>query len=62
MAAERGYEFGRYRLDRPTRRLLRDGEPVSLTPKAFDTLVALIERRDRVVGEIGGDTLLYSPS
>jgi DNA-binding winged helix-turn-helix (wHTH) protein len=49
MAAERCYEFGRYRLDLPTRRLLRDGEPVSLTPKAFDTLLALIERRDRVV-------------
>ena len=25
------------------------GEPVPLTPKAFDTLLALVERRDRVV-------------
>jgi TolB-like protein/DNA-binding winged helix-turn-helix (wHTH) protein/Tfp pilus assembly protein PilF len=43
------YEFGPYRLERATRRLLRSGEPVSLTPKAFDTLLALIDRHDRVV-------------
>jgi TolB-like protein/DNA-binding winged helix-turn-helix (wHTH) protein/Tfp pilus assembly protein PilF len=43
------YEFGPYRLELPTHRLLRNGQPVSLTPKAFDTLLALIERRDRVV-------------
>ena len=45
----RAYEFGSYRLEPLTRRLLRNGEPVSLSPKAFDTLLALIERRDRVV-------------
>jgi TolB-like protein/DNA-binding winged helix-turn-helix (wHTH) protein/Tfp pilus assembly protein PilF len=45
----RGYEFGPYRLEPATRRLLRGGTPVSLTPKAFDTLLILIERRDRVV-------------
>src|SRR5437867_2368461 len=49
MVAGAIYEFGPYRLELSTRRLLRDGDPVSLTPKAFDTLVALIERRDRVV-------------
>jgi TolB-like protein/DNA-binding winged helix-turn-helix (wHTH) protein/Tfp pilus assembly protein PilF len=43
------FEFGPYRLEPSTRRLLRGGAPVSLTPKAFDTLLALIERRDRVV-------------
>ena len=43
------YAFGPYRLELTTRRLLRDGEPVALTPKAFDVLAALIERRDRVV-------------
>ena len=43
------FEFGSYRLELLTHRLLRKGEPVPLTPKAFDTLVALIERRDRVV-------------
>src|SRR6185503_1623034 len=46
---KRAYEFGPYRLEPPTHRLLRNGEPVPLTPKAFDTLLALIERRDRVV-------------
>jgi TolB-like protein/DNA-binding winged helix-turn-helix (wHTH) protein/tetratricopeptide (TPR) repeat protein len=49
MAARQAYEFGPYRLDIPTRRLLRSGLQVPLTPKAFDTLVALVERRDRVV-------------
>ncbi len=48
-AAPQAYRFGAYRLERRTRRLLRDNEPIALTPKAFDTLLALIERRDRVV-------------
>jgi DNA-binding winged helix-turn-helix (wHTH) protein/tetratricopeptide (TPR) repeat protein len=43
------YEFGPYRLEPDTRRLLRGDDPVSLTPKAFDILLALIERHDRVV-------------
>jgi len=38
------YEFGPFRLDTVERVLLRDGEPVQLTPKAFDTLVALVQR------------------
>src|SRR5688572_17116786 len=41
--------FGPYRLEVDLSRLLRDGQPVPLTPKAFDVLLALIERRDRVV-------------
>lgn len=45
----RVYEFGSYRLDAGLRRLERDGQPVRLAPKAFDILVILIERRDRVV-------------
>jgi eukaryotic-like serine/threonine-protein kinase len=49
MVATRAYEFGPYRLETGSRRLLRSGEPVSLTPKAFETLLALVERRDRVV-------------
>jgi DNA-binding winged helix-turn-helix (wHTH) protein/tetratricopeptide (TPR) repeat protein len=43
------YEFGTYRLELSSRRLLRSGEPVALAPKAFDVLVALVERHDRVV-------------
>ena len=37
------YRFGPFRLDALERLLLRDGKPVELTPKAFDTLVALVE-------------------
>ena len=37
------YEFGPFRLDNAGRRLLRDGEPVILTPKVFDTLLVLVE-------------------
>src|SRR5882672_3887111 len=43
------FSFGPFRLDPDERRLLRAGEPVALTPKAFDTLVALVERAGRVV-------------
>lgn len=43
------YEFGPYRLDTAERLLLRDGEPVPLTPKAFETLVALVERNGHLV-------------
>lgn len=41
--ARRLYEFGPFRLDPSERLLLRDGEPVSLTPKCFDLLVMLVE-------------------
>jgi TolB-like protein/DNA-binding winged helix-turn-helix (wHTH) protein len=43
------YEFGAFRLDIRNHQLLRDGEPVLLTPKAFDTLVALVQRAGQVV-------------
>ncbi len=45
----RMYEFGAFRLDAGTRRLLCGGEPVALTAKAFDTLLALVEHRGRLV-------------
>lgn len=45
------YEFGPFRLD-PQRRLLTRGtDPVPLTPKVIETLVVLIENRDRVVSK-----------
>jgi len=37
------YEFGSFRLVPEERQLLRDGQPVSLPPKAFDTLVILVQ-------------------
>src|SRR6201989_993497 len=43
------YEFGTFRLDPVKRLLLRGGEPVQLTPKAFDTLLALVEQSGRTV-------------
>jgi Tol biopolymer transport system component/DNA-binding winged helix-turn-helix (wHTH) protein len=48
---QRLYEFGPFRLDTVERRLLRDGETVPLTPKAFETLVLLVERGGRLVGK-----------
>ena len=43
------YEFGPYQLDPPERLLLCDGHPVSLTPKAFDLLLALVDRSGHLV-------------
>lgn len=43
------YEFGPFRLDADNRHLLRDGEPVTIPPKAFDTLCALVENRGHAV-------------
>jgi DNA-binding winged helix-turn-helix (wHTH) protein/TolB-like protein/Tfp pilus assembly protein PilF len=43
------YEFGPFRLDKVERQLLRNGGPVSLTPKAFDTLLFLVENRGHVL-------------
>jgi len=47
--ADERYAFGAFRLDVPARELRRDGDVVPLTAKAFDTLVALVRHRDRVV-------------
>jgi len=46
---KQSYEFGPFRLDPENLQLLRDGQPVSLTPKAFDTLVLLVEHSGRLV-------------
>jgi DNA-binding winged helix-turn-helix (wHTH) protein len=43
------YRFGRFELCPATRRLLVDHKPVPLGARAFDVLLALIERRDRLV-------------
>jgi Tol biopolymer transport system component/DNA-binding winged helix-turn-helix (wHTH) protein len=43
------YEFGPFRLDPVKRRLLRDGEPAPLTPKAFDTLLALVRQSGKTI-------------
>jgi len=43
------YAFGPFRLDPLKRRLLRDGEALRLTPKAFDLLLVLVEESGRTV-------------
>ncbi len=43
------YDFAEFRIDIRKRRLLRGNVVVPLTPKAFDTLLALIENRKHVV-------------
>lgn len=51
MASSASLRFGPFDL-RPAERLLcRDGEPLKLGGRAFDLLVALAERRDRVVSK-----------
>jgi DNA-binding winged helix-turn-helix (wHTH) protein/TolB-like protein/Tfp pilus assembly protein PilF len=45
------YDFGRFRLKVVERVLLRDGEPVPLTPKVFDILVTLVEHGGQVVAK-----------
>ena len=45
------YEFGPFRLDAGERLLLRDGESVPLTPKAFDLLLALVEHHGHLLGK-----------
>jgi DNA-binding winged helix-turn-helix (wHTH) protein/tetratricopeptide (TPR) repeat protein len=45
------YEFGPFRLNPRKRLLYRGGAPVSLTPKAIETLLVLVENRGRVVSK-----------
>lgn len=43
------YEFGEFTLEPNEHILLRGGKPVSLTPKAFETLLVLVENRGHVL-------------
>jgi len=43
------YRFGDFTLDIDQRVLLREGKPVALTPKVFDTLLILVENSGRIV-------------
>jgi DNA-binding winged helix-turn-helix (wHTH) protein/TolB-like protein/Tfp pilus assembly protein PilF len=45
------YEFGPFRLDPAERALLRDGQSVSLTPKAFDALLIFVEHSNRLLSK-----------
>src|SRR5262245_46763126 len=43
------YEFGPFRLDPVKRRLMHNGEPLPLAPKAFDTLLALVQQSGKTI-------------
>jgi len=43
------YRFGRFSLVPAERRLLADGEPQSIGPRAFDVLIALVRRAGQLV-------------
>jgi len=48
-SADKLYEFGEWHLDPAEHLLLRNGSPVSLGPKVFDTLLLLVENPGRLV-------------
>ena len=62
------YEFGPFRLDLRERLLLRGGEPVALTPKAFNVLAVLVRRsgslveKDELLTEVWPDTIVEESS
>lgn len=49
LEAKHFYEFGTFRLDPAERLLLRDNHPVPLAPKAFETLVLLVQNSGRLL-------------
>src|SRR4029453_7409143 len=49
MTASRSYAFGAFRLDAGEKVLFQQDRPVPLTPKAVETLLALVERPGRLV-------------
>jgi Tol biopolymer transport system component/DNA-binding winged helix-turn-helix (wHTH) protein len=58
------YEFGDFQLNPAERLLLRQGQPVSITPKAFDTLLALVRQsghvleKDELLKQVWADTVV----
>ena len=45
------YEFGPFRIDPHRQLLLRSGEPVPLTSKAFETLLVLVQHSEKLVSK-----------
>jgi predicted ATPase/DNA-binding winged helix-turn-helix (wHTH) protein len=50
-AAEKTFSFADFELDTPKRRLLKNGQPVTLNPKALDLLAVLVKRSGQVVSK-----------
>ena len=61
---EGAYEFGPFRLETRERRLLRNGRPVQLRGKVFDTLCVLVSRpghlieKDELIAAVWPDTVV----
>ena len=49
LAIRQFYSFGDFTVDSDQKVLLRQGKPLPLTPKVFDTLLILVENRGRIV-------------
>jgi len=45
------YEFGPFQVDPQKQTLLRDGQPIGLTPKAFQVLLVLVRRSNQIVSK-----------
>jgi TolB-like protein/DNA-binding winged helix-turn-helix (wHTH) protein/Flp pilus assembly protein TadD len=72
--AERSYDFGEFHLDAGERLLLRNGKPLLLTAKVFDTLLMLVQGQGRLIEKdefmerlwpgtyVGEDTLAHNIS
>src|SRR5262247_192496 len=46
---QRCYRFGEFTVDADQKVLLRNGTPLPLAPKVFDTLLILVENASRIV-------------
>ncbi len=51
LAIKHFYRFGEFIVDTDQRVLLRQGKPLPLTPKVFDTLLILVENTGRIVAK-----------
>ena len=49
LSIEHLYQFGEFTLDVDQKVLLRDGKPLPLTPKVFETLLILVENSGRIL-------------
>jgi len=45
------YEFFGFQLDAREKTLVRNGEPVNLAPKTFETLLVLVQNSGRIIGK-----------
>jgi len=62
--SKRFYEFDSFRIDLDERRLMRGSEPIPLTPKVFDMLVALVEnnghtlKKDELIDRVWAESFV----